>query len=252
MNKFYIIQSLKPEDPDLGEQVYKNIKDVSKAEYFKVTNRQELLDTLEYIKIDLSVDKTIKGIIHIHCHGNDKGIAMRDDENTREFVLWNELREKLRELYVATSNKPILSMCACKGFNASRLVAHFQPCPYEYLTGSMIGIPFKDSVDGYSHFYKCLIDGKTMDESIKETRDNFPKMDFVCLNSKQLFSIAVNGYIKLEMTPEKLNERKEATEKIMLASFTTLNENQKQFLEYAYSEAGTKEYLEKYSSIFFS
>lgn len=252
MNKFYIIQSLKPTDDNLGQTVFDNIKDISKSEFFKVTNKNELLGVLDYIRLDLASQPTTKGVIHIHCHGNDKGIGIRDDEDTREFVLWEELRDKFREIYVSTNQKPLLSMCACKGFNVAKLVAHFQPCPYDYITGSLKAITFNDSVNAYSDFYKAMISGKTIEESINEIRSSYPLMDFVCLNSKVLFKIATEGYKELEMTPEKIKNRREAIEKIIIAYFGKINKEQKDYLDFAFSDKGTDDHLEKYKAIFFS
>jgi len=252
MDKFYVIQSLKPTDPDLGEQVYDNIKGISICEFFKVTNKNELLSTLDYIKLDLATNVQIKGVIHIHCHGNDDGIGIRDDNDTREFVYWKDLRDKFREIYVSTSKKPLLSICACKGFNAAKLVAHFQPCPYEYITGSLKAIGFDDSVNGYTNFYNALISGKSIVDSIDETRQKFPTMDFSCYNSTQLFQIAVDGFKKLEMTPEKVKIRRDAIEKIIINQFGDINDLQKDYLDNAFSDNGTNDYMDKYKSIFFS
>ncbi len=184
MNKFYIIQSLKPTDPELGQRVYNKIKDISTSEFFKVTNKNELLSTLDYIKLDLTTNPDLKAVIHIHCHGNDQGIGIRDDNDTREFVYWEDLRDKFREIYVSTNKKPLLSMCACKGFN--------------------------------------------------------------------VFQIATEGYKKLEMTPEKIKIRRDSIEKIIIDQFGFINEEQKNYLDYAFSDEGTDEYLEKYRSVFFS
>lgn len=252
MKKFYIIQSLKTADPELGKQVHDNIKDISASEYFKVTDKQELLNTLDLIQLDLTANPDLEGVIHIHCHGNEQGIAIRDDSDTRQFVYWKELRAKFREIFVATTKKPMLSICACKGFNVIRLVAHFEPCPYDYVTGSFKGIGFDDSVNGYSFFYKCLIDGKTLNESILETRTTFPQMDFACFNSQQLFTIAVNGYKTLEMTAEKVKARRGEIEKAIIDHFGFINPQQKQYLDYAYSDKGTDDHLEKFRTIFFS
>lgn len=252
MKKFYIIQSLKTTDPELGKQVHDIIKDISTSEYFKVTNKQELLNTLDYIQLDLTANPDLEGVIHIHCHGNDQGIAIRDDSDTLQFMYWEELRTKFREIFVVTTKKTMLSICACKGFNVVRLVAHFEPCPYDYVTGSFKGIGFDDSVNGYSFFYKCLIGGKTLDESILETRTTFPQMDFACFNSKQLFAIAVNGYKSLEMTPEKVKGRRVEIEKIITSHFGFINLQQKNYLDYAYSDKGTDDHLEKFRNIFFS
>jgi hypothetical protein len=252
MDKFYIIQSLKPTDPDLGQSVHDNIKDISTSEFFKVTNKNELLSTLDYIRLDLTTNPDLKAVIHIHCHGNDQGIDIRDDSDKREFVFWEDLRDKFREIYMSTNKKPLLSMCACKGFNVAKLVAHFQPCPYDYITGSFKAIDFDDSINGYSTFYKSLISGKSIIDSINETRQKFPAMDFACFNSTHLFQIATDGYKKLEMTPEKIKSRRDAIEKIIIDHFGFMNEQQKNYLDHAFSDIGTDEHLEKYRSVFFS
>src|SRR5258706_5845181 len=136
MDKFYIIQSLRAADPELGKRVYDNIKDLTRAEYFKVTTKDELLNILDLIRVDLMASPNARGVIHIHCHGNDEGIGIRDDNDKRDFVYWEDLREKFREIYVATNTKPLLSMCSCKGFNVARLVPHFEQWRYAYVTGS--------------------------------------------------------------------------------------------------------------------
>ena len=252
MDKFYIIQSLKPTDPDLGQRVHENIKDISTSEYFKVTNKNELLSTLEYIRIDLTTNPELKGVIHIHCHGNDQGIGILDENGTLEFVYWEGLRDKFREIFVSTNKKPLLSMCSCEGFNISKLVAHFQPCPYDYITGSFKTIGFEDSVNGYSSFYKALISGKSLIDSINETRQNFPDIEFVCFNSVQLFQLATDGYKKIEMTPEKIKSRRDAIEKIIIDQFGSINAEQKNYLDYAFSDQGTDDYLKKYETVFFT
>lgn len=252
MDKFYIIQSLKPTDPDLGQMVHDNIKNISTSQFFKVSDKNGLLSALDFIKLDLTTNPELKGVIHIHCHGNDQGIGILNNKGAMEFVYWEGLREKFREIYVSTNKKPLLSMCACEGFNVARLVAHFQPCPYDYITGSFKTIGFDDSVNGYTSFYKNLISGKSLIDSINETRQNFPDIDFVCFNSIHLFQLATDGYKKIEMTPEKIKIRRDAIEKIIIDEFGFINAEQKAYLDYAFSDKGTDDYLKKYETIFFS
>ena len=92
MDKFYIIQSLRAADPELGKRVYDNIKDLTRAEYFKVTTKDELLNILDLIRVDLMASPNARGVIHIHCHGNDEGIGIRDDNDKRDFVCYNSTR----------------------------------------------------------------------------------------------------------------------------------------------------------------
>lgn len=252
MNKFYIIQSLKSTDPDLGEKVYLNFLDKSNVKFFKTFSKVELFQIFDFISTELSGNKELRGIIHLHCHGNDYGIALRDNADVREFVKWDELRVKFRELYIQTINKPILSMCSFKGFNLLKLVAILEPCPYDYITGSMKKLGFQDSIDAYSCFYNQLNSEKSIEESSLETISQFPDIGFVCLNSIQLFNLCVEGFKESELSVEKLLARKKYLESIILKVSGSINSDQKKFIDFSCSKEGMNEILEGYKKIFFS
>lgn len=252
MYKFYIIQSLKPTDPNLGQKIFDELSSTANCEFFSINTRQELNNIFDYIQMDLSVDKQIKGVVHLHCHGNNEGIGLFNKIGKIDFIKWEELRVKFREMYVSTSKKPILSICSCEGFNVARLVPHLEPCPYEYITGSFKKIGFKISVDAYSCFYKLLIQEKSLQESVIETRTKYPKLDFTCLNNSQLFELAIEAYLKNEMIPEKISKRKLEIEKKVIAHFGFINQEQKDYLEFIFTEKGTEEQLEKFKKVFFS
>ena len=54
------------------------------------------------------------------------------------------------------------------------------------------------------------------------------------------------------MTAEKINQRRDAIEQTIIKHYGIINPWQKQFLDYAFSEDGTKDHLERYRNIFFS
>ena len=172
MRKFYFIQSLKTTDPDLGNQIHTHTSKKSQSEFFDVKNRQDLFDKLDFISSELEKNKELDGIIHFHTHGNEKGIGLYDNENKLEFASWKDLRPKFRNIYLSTSKKPMLSICACKGFNISRLVPRFEPCPYDYITGSFDPIGFVDSVEGYKTFYDGILNGIDLSDNIKNINTN--------------------------------------------------------------------------------
>ena len=252
MRKFYFIQSLKTTDPDLGNQIHSHISKKSQSEFFDVKNRQDLFDKLDFISSELEKNKELDGIIHFHTHGNEKGIGLYDNENKLEFASWKDLRPKFRNIYLSTSKKPMLSICACKGFNISRLVPRFEPCPYDYVTGSFDPIGFVDSVEGYKTFYDGILNGIDLSDNIKNINTNFPKMNFACFSSDQIFEIAIHAYKNAEMVPDRIKRRRNELETIIIKEFGYVNIQQKILLDFALSEQGTKYYLEKFRTAFYS
>ncbi|MDX6192068.1 hypothetical protein SGQ83_22200 [Flavobacterium sp. Fl-318] len=251
MKKFYFIQSLKTEDPNLGEQIYTHINQRSESAFFNVKSKDELFEKLNLILDELKSNNIIDGIIHFHTHGNEEGIGLFNDENKLEFAKWKDLRPVFRDIYTSTSKKPMISICACKGFNISKLVPHFEPCPYDYITGSFDPIGFNDSVNGYKLFYDGIIDVIDLTENIKRVNQNFPKMNFACFNSDQIFKIAEVAYRNSEMVSEKILIRRTEFERIIKNEFGFINMQQKLFLDFALSENGTDFYMEKFKESFY-
>lgn len=252
MRKFYFIQSLRTTEPDLGKQIHSHINKSSHSEFFDVKSKDELFEKLDYICEELKKDNKVDGIIHFHTHGNENGIGLFDNTDKSEFVEWKDLRPKFRDIYLSTSKKPMLSICACKGFNISRLVPRFEPCPYDFITGSFDPIGFIDSVEGYKCFYNGIIDDMDLTENIKNINTKFPKMNFACFSSDQIFEIAVYAYKNEEMVPNRIKKRREELEAIIIKEFGYVNIQQKLLLDFALSDQGTEYYLEKFRTAFYS
>ncbi len=252
MYKFYILQSLKPEESYLGKQVFNNIKDLAPSYFCEIQNEKNLFDTLELIRQDLMINLSKQGIIHIHCHGNENGIVLYENSSIQKLINWSDIRPYFRNIYISTSKRTIISVCSCEGFNAGRLVAHFEPCPFDYVTGSMKEVGFEDSVNGYTYFYKSLISGKTVREGTIETTAKFIDMDFVCLNSIQLFKAACEELMKFSSFPGNLKQKREVMKQKIINDFGYINEKQKNIIDQGYSEEGVKTYIERYKEIFLS
>jgi hypothetical protein len=251
MRKFYFIQSLRTKEPNLGEEIHKYIRKENESSFFKVKNKTELFEKLGLILSELKKDKKINAIIHFHTHGNEEGIGLFNDENNSEFASWKDLRSIFRDIYISTSKKPMISICACKGFNISRLVPKFEPCPYDYITGSFDSIGFNDSVEGYKLFYDGIINDTNLKENIKNVNQKFPKMNFACFNSDEIFKIAEYAYRNSEMIPERILQRRNEFERIIIKEFGYINTQQKLFLDFALSENGTNFYMEKFKEEFY-
>lgn len=220
--------------------------------FFDIKNKEELFSKLDFICSELEKNDELSGIIHFHTHGNEEGIGLYDSENNLEFAAWKDLSPKFRNIYVSTSKKPMLSICACKGFNISRLVPRFESCPYDYITGSFDPIGFTDSVEGYKLFYDGIVENIDLVENIKNISTQFPKMNFACFNSDQIFDIAVHAYKNAEMVPDRIKKRRAELEKIIIKEFGHVDIQQKLFLDFVLSEQGAKFYLENFRTAFYS
>ena len=189
--------------------------------------------------------------MHFDCHGDKSGIGIFDKADNLYFISWEDLRDKLREIYLASDQKPIVSFSSCEGFNVAKLVAHFKPCPYYLITGSFRKIGFQDSVDGYYTFYINLDTGIDFMVNVKEVRDNFPKLDFSAFTAEQLFHIGWTGYMRLELTPERIKERKESMIAKIIATVGSITIEQEGFLSNQFTNQASEEHYNKYRETFF-
>ena len=250
MKKFYILQSLRPADRKTGKEIYDSLKDKCDMFFKEYQTKQGLLDILEYIKVDIQTTDKIP-FVHFDCHGNENGIGVVKTDGTEELIAWTEIGDIFREIYLASSKKSIACFSSCKGFNSIKLVPEFKACPFDYVAGSFEKIGFNDSFEAFKEFYEQIISGIDIKPAAYHIHSKYDKMKFVCFSANVLFELGSKSYLELKMTKEELEKHKQIAIKA-LGSVENLNPQQKAYLEYAYSEQGQKDYIEKWRRIFFS
>ena len=77
-------------------------------------------------------------------------------------------------------------------------------------------------------------------------------MNFACFSSDQIFEIAIHAYKNAEMVPDRIKRRRNELETIIIKEFGYVNIQQKILLDFALREQGTKYYLEKFRTAFYS
>lgn len=250
MNRLYILQSLREKDRKTGKEIFDNLKNKCKIFFKEYRTKQELIDILEFIKVDIqTTDK--KPFVHFDCHGNENGIGVVKVDSTEELITWNEIGDLFREIYIASTKKSILCFSSCKGFNSIKVIPEFKICPFDYVAGSFEEIGFDDSYEAFNEFYKQLISGIDIKSAAYHIHKKYDKMKFICFSSKVLFELGAKSYLELKTTKEELEKRKQTTVKA-LGSGSTLNQLQNKLIEYKYSEQGQKDYVEEWRQIFFS
>lgn len=252
ITKVYILQSLKTTDKlKSGNELHKNISKTISTDFVNLETDKELSSQLDLIKLELKSNPG-QYVLHFDCHGNKDGIGIYDKVDNLYFIHWNDLRRNLREIYLASNQKAIISFSSCEGFNVAKLIAHFEPCPFYLITGSFKKIGFQDSIDGYSKFYKNLDIGKDYMENIKEIRDNFPSLDFASFTAEQLVHIGWKGYKQLELTPERIKERKEKIKAEIVAIDGAITKEQEEKLSKQFTKEASIKQFKNYRKIFFS
>ena len=251
--KIFVLESLREKDPKTGKYVHEFLDTKGiENEFHTFNTKQELIDLLGTIKIK-AASEDFQPFVHFDCHGNENGIAVVKKDGTEELITWKEIRTEFRNIYMTSKQKAVVCMSSCQGFNAVKMVAQCEPCPYDHVCGSFEKISFADSYNGYRKFYELILDGKTIFDAAVEVHndDEFKKMKFLGINSKTLFKMAIDGYLEKECTEEKLNQKKELYQRI-LGQYGTLNDNQKEYLEKAFSLEGQKVIIERCAETFFS
>ncbi len=253
--KVYVMQSLRKKDMKTGEMMDAFLdKEGIDHVFYNISSEDDLESAFEEISKDIKQLNT-SPYIHFDCHANDDGIGIIGSDGSEELFKWGRLRNDLRGLYLESRRKSVIAMSCCEGFNASKLVGSYnKPCPYDFICGTFEKIGFQESFDVFSEFYKQIKDGQEPYAASVEisNRKVFSNVKFIGLNSYTLFNLSIDGYIKKELTDEKIKKRKEYLLGEIKKSSGFVNEDQVKFINEILSEEGQRKMLQKHVNTFFS
>ena len=148
-----IIQWLKYDDPQLGEELYNKIrhKEQERENYFvtfyKVQTKTEFIKVLQ----DL-IDNTKRGTLftlHIVAHGNESCIGI----SSTEYVTWKELFNYTRELNIIMGNNLLLVLSSCVGGGILSYIEPEKRAPYRAVLPDTRQVLMSDAHIGFSAFY---------------------------------------------------------------------------------------------------
>ncbi len=145
-------------------------------------DKNMLLQTFDYFE-KLS-EKGKKFCLHIVCHGNKDGIGIKA---TNERIKWEEFRERLFKINDFMSRSMIINMISCFGLHGIKIVdENSEDQPFFGLIGpaQKIGVKKADKVNRL--FYSKQLDGKQIQDIVKEINDE--------LGSEQIYCITSEGY----------------------------------------------------------
>lgn len=251
--KIFILESLRKDDPKTGQLIHQFLdKNGFENEFFNFHSKQELFDSFDKIKVKCSAG-SFQPFVHFDCHGNDEGIGVVIDDNNEELITWTEIHAAFRDIYISSHRKSVICMSSCEGFNAVKLVARKEPCPYDFVCGSFEKISFADGYVGFQKFYQLVLSGKTVYDAALDVHNDVDlvKLKFIGLNSVTLFNLAIDGYLRKECTPEKLVQKK-AYYKIIIEQDAPINQIQMDYLNKAFTIEGQRQILLEFANVFFS
>lgn len=198
-----IIQWLNSGDPQLGEDLYNQLKhkEIERpnyfVEYYKVDNRDEFVDVLQKL-----VNETKEGTLftlHIVAHGYEDGIGTTIDTDE---VRWGELFYFTRQLNVIMGNNLLLVLSSCVG---GGILSHIEPeqrAPYRAIIANTRAVFMSDAQKGFAAFYADyynLLDFpksiKALNASIDFTKEIEPgkkKVEFFIMSAEQSFDEVFN------------------------------------------------------------
>lgn len=248
--KFYILESLRKADQKTGFEIYTEFKDKADFIHLPYNSRKNLFDILKQIEMETKATGK-RPFVHFDCHGNEDGIGVVYSDGKEELIDWREISDAFRGIYKSSKKRAVICMSSCKGFNAVKIIAHFEPCPYDYISGSFEKIGFQESFDGYKLFYEQVLQGEELVKAGIKVHQDFDKLKFICLSASQLFEIAEKGYLKTKRPPEAIIKEKKNTI-VQAKRIAPLTPDILKYIDYKYSDAGIAEYLQEWRSLFFS
>lgn len=248
MEQLYIVESLRENDAKVGKRIFDSLEfsHPNSSKFFRVQTREDFFGALEAIVGNIG-GFNLPCLLHVVCHGDEVGIQLAD--NT--CIDWPDLRKHCRSLYESTGSRLVMCISSCRGIHMSRLVAHFEPCPYYALIGSFEDLGIEESAVGFTTFYSSLFEGKSISDALDEANSKAPGLKLLGYKAEQLFELGFNGYIK-KLTPEYLEAEK--NKKIALVRKYFGNDQRRiALVSHLYTSEGQRMLLEeRYRRTFFS
>ena len=156
--KVIIIESLSEKEQQTGTALYNDLLKFKmlqesdfKSEVVKAKNKQDFLDTLELIEMEIRDDK-VYPVLHFEIHGNEKGLIL----NNGDLVDWSEIFNKLLEINTLLKNSLVLNLAVCKGASILSIINPDERAPFRSMIGSGGILYSKEIYNGFLEFYDIL------------------------------------------------------------------------------------------------
>ncbi|MBX0335550.1 hypothetical protein K3G39_20150 [Pontibacter sp. HSC-14F20] len=157
-------------DFKLSEDLIKFLaKEGIKQMLFNCDDKKSVNQSLS--NIQKVAESGLKFCLHFVSHGNEKGIWIK---NSNETISWEEFRESLYHINRLLSNTLIINMTSCFGLNAIKIVNDSNnENPFFGLIGSNRVLWTNEAYYANRQFYTKLLAGKDISVIIPEMQNQF-------------------------------------------------------------------------------
>ena len=166
---FYVHIVESPSPADLHNGITEGRALCSMLDIAKIPYSYSLVVDLDQFKIAMTerIYKAIRRydldkypILHLSTHGNEKGIQLTNQHETRNILPWSKLAEYIRPVHDILKDMDGLGVCmsCCGGAHGTEMaqVIHAENIPYSWIVGSFANIKYSDAALAYSAFYSRL------------------------------------------------------------------------------------------------
>lgn len=166
-NKVWILESLRPGDLETGKSLYNDvllpIKQSSPDLEVGIecpTDRATFFAALDVIKREC--DAGIYPMIHFECHGGTEGLQLGNND----IVKWEELRNSLIEINVASKLNVVIVVAACNGIHLIKVSTQLDRAPYWAVIGPVEDVYDLDVKRDFTSFYRKFFESMNGDDAI--------------------------------------------------------------------------------------
>lgn len=192
-----VIQSLFDGDRPTGKELFHDIisrrcMQTQKASYFYDPETKA-----EFLKVMLEVCANVLHddlfpILHFEMHGNPQGLVLKSNE----IVPWNELQHYCRLMNIQLNNQLIITLATCYGSWIWKMIDVTLPAPYWGYIGPKETIGGGTLMEDFQGFYDSLLTRESLDDALKELKDNGTRDKYIYLHCKGIFEYHIENKVK--------------------------------------------------------
>lgn len=213
-NKIFILQSLRDERRT-GDEILTKIKHISFRDSSVTGVLVDLKDKEHFFQMLSNIrHESIRGVkpfIHFEIHGSVEGFEL----DTGERIVWQLLKEPLREISKITGNNLFISLATCFGAYLLKIYKPWETCPFFGYIGPLREVKNHELKASYSVFFEVLLLENDFDKAIQALQDTVPtnSQDYVFLNCVGYFDRLISIYKGEKDDPKKRTARAKAIER---------------------------------------
>jgi hypothetical protein len=202
-NVIFIIQSLSPSERQTGNEIAQQVKYAClrraldpMEELINIEGRADFFELMS--QIAELVEHGVRPYVHFEMHGSPLGLSLKSGEHAS----WEELKEPIRRINIASENNLYVSLATCHGANFLDLYkGEFdKPCPFYGYIGATEVMDAFDFEVSFTSFFQALLTDDNITSGIEALMSVLPvnRGNYIFIDcedyQKELMKIWNNDY----------------------------------------------------------